>query len=87
MTIPGNLTKDEMLERMIRVDQAGEYGAKRIYAGQLAVLKNKASKETLDEIREMDAQEQVHLDYFNNCLLYTSPSPRDQRGSRMPSSA
>ena len=24
---------------------------------------------------------------FLNCLLYTSPSPRDQRGSRMPSSA
>ena len=24
---------------------------------------------------------------FRNCLLYTSPSPRDQRGSRMPSSA
>ena len=24
---------------------------------------------------------------FNGCLLYTSPSPRDQRGSRMPSSA
>jgi len=38
------------------------------------------------------------LDYFSSeqmwfeanlkaCLLYTSPSPRDQRGSRMPSSA
>ena len=27
------------------------------------------------------------LDYERNCLLYTSPSPRDQRGSRMPSSA
>ena len=26
-------------------------------------------------------------DKDNNCLLYTSPSPRDQRGSRMPSSA
>ena len=25
--------------------------------------------------------------YKNTCLLYTSPSPRDQRGSRMPSSA
>ena len=25
--------------------------------------------------------------YFCRCLLYTSPSPRDQRGSRMPSSA
>ena len=24
---------------------------------------------------------------FSACLLYTSPSPRDQRGSRMPSSA
>ena len=24
---------------------------------------------------------------FRDCLLYTSPSPRDQRGSRMPSSA
>ena len=24
---------------------------------------------------------------FTDCLLYTSPSPRDQRGSRMPSSA
>ena len=24
---------------------------------------------------------------FLGCLLYTSPSPRDQRGSRMPSSA
>ena len=26
-------------------------------------------------------------EWINNCLLYTSPSPRDQRGSRMPSSA
>ena len=25
--------------------------------------------------------------FFTACLLYTSPSPRDQRGSRMPSSA
>ena len=25
--------------------------------------------------------------YDPTCLLYTSPSPRDQRGSRMPSSA
>ena len=26
-------------------------------------------------------------DLFPNCLLYTSPSPRDKRQSRMPSSA
>ena len=30
---------------------------------------------------------QVSKVYINTCLLYTSPSPRDQRGSRMPSSA
>ena len=28
-----------------------------------------------------------HLALLQDCLLYTSPSPRDQRGSRMPSSA
>ena len=27
------------------------------------------------------------IEELYNCLLYTSPSPRDQRGSRMPSSA
>ena len=32
--------------------------------------------------REDDEQE-----LLEDCLLYTSPSPRDQRGSRMPSSA
>ena len=29
----------------------------------------------------------VHFGTYGTCLLYTSPSPRDQRGSRMPSSA
>ena len=30
----------------------------------------------------------IHTDSgYDSCLLYTSPSPRDQRGSRMPSSA
>ena len=29
----------------------------------------------------------IHCGDFHDCLLYTSPSPRDQRGSRMPSSA
>jgi len=31
---------DDMVDRIIRVDHAGEYGADRIYAGQLAVLQN-----------------------------------------------
>ena len=33
------------------------------------------------------AMETISADELENCLLYTSPSPRDQRGSRMPSSA
>ena len=33
------------------------------------------------------ASAQMNLGRFSDCLLYTSPSPRDQRGSRMPSSA
>ena len=31
---------------MVRVDQAGEYGATRIYAGQLAVLRRNSSAAT-----------------------------------------
>ena len=29
----------------------------------------------------------MEVSQYTYCLLYTSPSPRDQRGSRMPSSA
>ena len=35
--LPGDLSAEALVARMIRVDQAGEYGAVRIYAGQLAV--------------------------------------------------
>ena len=31
--------------------------------------------------------QQIREGIYKDCLLYTSPSPRDQRGSRMPSSA
>ena len=36
--LPGDLPRQRAVERMIRVDHAGEFGASRIYAGQLAVL-------------------------------------------------
>ena len=32
-------------------------------------------------------RKQLALQYYYSCLLYTSPSPRDKRQSRMPSSA
>ena len=34
-----------------------------------------------------DSTKEVDAKNTGDCLLYTSPSPRDQRGSRMPSSA
>ena len=50
-------------DKMLRVDQAGEYGAARIYAGQLAVLGNRHPSARI--IGHMAAQEQRHLDRFN----------------------
>ena len=48
---------------MIRVDQAGEYGATRIYAGQLAVMGDRAPHSP--EIRAMAEQEHEHLRAFD----------------------
>ena len=60
--LPGDPDKDTLIEQMIRVDQAGEYGAKRIYEGQLAVLGDNAA------IKEMLAQEEKHLAKFNSLM-------------------
>jgi len=51
---------------MLRVDQAGEYGATRIYAGQLAVLRANCPEAKL--ISRMAAQEQRHLGRFNKLM-------------------
>ena len=48
---------------MLRVDQAGEYGATRIYAGQLAVLRPNCPEAKL--IARMAAQEERHLERFD----------------------
>ena len=63
--LPGDLPKDAELARMIRVDHAGEYGAARIYAGQLAVL---GHRPTAPVLREMQAQEKQHLDRFADLI-------------------
>ena len=58
-------TPRRYLEEVIRVDHAGEYGAKRIYQGQLAVLRGTKHEAT---IRHMQEQEQVHLDTFSRLI-------------------
>src|SRR5437763_6006906 len=58
---PGDRRPDR--ESMLRVDQAGEYGATRIYAGQLAVLRRNCPEAKL--VARMAAQEERHLKRFN----------------------
>ncbi len=63
--VPGVHTSDEVAA-MIRVDHAGEYGAVRIYEGQLAVLKSGPAAE---KIRHMAAEEQRHLQTFDKLIV------------------
>lgn len=53
-------------DAMIRVDHAGEYGAARIYAGQLAVMGNRSKLS--GEISHMERQEAEHLARFEQLL-------------------
>jgi ubiquinone biosynthesis monooxygenase Coq7 len=64
---------DVKTERIIRVDQAGEYGAKRIYAGQLAVLGDRAA--IAGEVRHMAEQEEEHLTRFNELIAQRGVRP------------
>jgi ubiquinone biosynthesis monooxygenase Coq7 len=64
--LPGDPNPHAGVDRMIRVDHAGEYAAARIYAGQLAVLGRSASAPAL---QEMAAQEQQHLDTFARLVV------------------
>lgn len=66
MTLPGDLTPDEKMRRMVRVNHAGEYGAKRIYAGQLAVL---GKTDAAPLLKHMAEQEQEHLDAFSKMMV------------------
>jgi len=64
---------DKRFERMLRVDQAGEYGATRIYAGQLAVMGNRAPG--AGEIAGMAAQEVAHREAFDAMLAQHGVRP------------
>lgn len=61
---PGDRKPD--IAAMLRVNQAGEYGATRIYAGQLAVLGRGTPAAHL--VARMASQEERHLKRFNELL-------------------
>ena len=59
-------TNKKILERIIRVDHAGERGAMKIYEGQLLALSTFLKDEDLKKtIEKMKNQEKEHLDFFN----------------------
>ncbi|HEV2865479.1 MAG TPA: demethoxyubiquinone hydroxylase family protein [Allosphingosinicella sp.] len=68
---PGDARPD--VPSMLRVDQAGEYGATRIYAGQLAVLGEGQPASRL--IARMASQEQRHLKHFDELLAARGVRP------------
>ncbi|XP_056136868.1 5-demethoxyubiquinone hydroxylase, mitochondrial isoform X2 [Lampris incognitus] len=69
---PRDEEEKAMLDRILRVDHAGEYGANRIYAGQMAVL---GRSRTGPLIQEMWDQEKKHLAKFNEILAENRVRP------------
>lgn len=69
--LPGDAPVDT--DRMIRVDQAGEYGASRIYAGQRAVMGSRHP--SAKYISHMAEQEDKHLASFNQLMLARGTRP------------
>ena len=93
--LPEKYTKEEVVSTKInillvtidtlRADRVGAYGDTRAQTKTIDLL---AQKGVL--FREAHSLSPLTLPSHSSiltCLLYTSPSPRDQRGSRMPSSA
>lgn len=64
--LPGDRSRQQETDRMVRVDHAGEFGAVRIYAGQRAVLGENHPKAGL--FRHMHEQEKVHLAKFDEII-------------------
>ena len=64
--LPGDLSRAALVERMIRVDHAGEYGAARIYDGQLAVLGRTPSGPVIQAMAE---REKSHLATFDRLVI------------------
>ncbi len=84
--LPGDKPNNKIIEEIIRVDHSGEYGAKKIYAGQIAATKhlkainkifNKTNNydELLKILKEMYGGEVLHYEYFEDLMNKTNTRP------------
>lgn len=71
-SLPGQASSKNQIASMLRVNLAGEYGAKRIYEGQLAVLKNSPSAPLIAHMRN---QEITHLKAFETWVVENHVRP------------
>ena len=75
---------DRQIIRILQVDGRTPYSQ----IGRTVGLSDAAARQ---RVNRLTAQGYIKIvavtDPIKTCLLYTSPSPRDQRGARMPSSA
>ena len=83
-------TNETSISVDINIDGTGKYDIKT-GIGFLDHMLEQLSKHSLIDMK-IKATGDTHIDYHHTtedtgCLLYTSPSPRDNRTSRMPSSA
>ncbi len=70
--LPGDPDRERLIDEIVRVDHAGEYGAVRIYQGQLAVL---GDRPVGAKIREMAEAEQRHLARFEDLIVERGVRP------------
>ena len=70
--LPGDLSQSDLVKRFIRVNHAGEFGAKRIYEGQLAVLKNTKDAAVIEHMKD---QELHHLETFEKLIVERKVRP------------
>ena len=82
-----NLEKepDKQQRKYLEVENEDEDIELIIDANRIPVLNRAIKKVVWPHVKFFNGD--YELQEYKNCLLYTSPSPRDQRGSRMPSSA
>ncbi|TPP64171.1 5-demethoxyubiquinone hydroxylase mitochondrial [Fasciola gigantica] len=65
MSVSRAVVRSSLLDRIIRVDHAGELGAKRIYQGQMIIL---GRSDVGPVIKEMQKQEEGHLEKFEELI-------------------
>jgi ubiquinone biosynthesis monooxygenase Coq7 len=74
--MPGQGARRRLLDEMIRVDHAGEYGAVQIYRGQRAVFDRiEAKSHAARVIADMEAGEQEHLRTFDRLIAERGVRP------------